>query len=219
MPTANEAVPADPSCFYVKDKHRCPSPLKNVKLLCIPFLLTTLYVENFLLYVVKSNYFVVHYLMLPQTLINSVYGFSTHSVISRTVAALGGGGSPPWQCPAVPQIPPFASLVSHCPTAPQPGVGRSHFPSALWRKRSFQGPALQPGIPPALISEPPAISPPPTPSRLGSSWGSWGGDVFALRSLRAKGLRLLLCRSTWGPCSQTASDHAHLRVPGRVGRG
>lgn len=41
-------------------------------LLCIPFLLTTLYVDNFLLYVVKSNYFVVQYLMLLPTLINSM---------------------------------------------------------------------------------------------------------------------------------------------------
>lgn len=120
MPTANEAVPADPSCFYVKDKHRCPSPLKNVKLLCIPFLLTTLYVENFLLYVVKSNYFVVHYLMLPQTLINSVYGFSTHSVISRTVAALGGGGVPALAVPGSapdPALRFFSIPLPHSPTA------------------------------------------------------------------------------------------------------
>lgn len=48
-------------------------PLKKCEiLLCIPFLLTTLYVDNFLLYVVKSDYFVVQYLMLLPTLINSM---------------------------------------------------------------------------------------------------------------------------------------------------
>lgn len=116
-------------------------------LLCIPFLLTTLYVDKFLLYVVKSNYFVVHYLMLPQTLINSVYGFSMHSVISRIAAALGGVpklGSAPQR------VPDPALCFFSIPISPQPDVVMSHFPSAVWYKCSFQGLAPQPGNPPAL---------------------------------------------------------------------
>jgi hypothetical protein len=42
------------------------------------------------LYVVTSNYFVVHYLMLPQILINSVYGFHVHCVILGILSALAG---------------------------------------------------------------------------------------------------------------------------------
>lgn len=65
-----------------------PSPLKNVKLLrSIPFLLTTLYVDNpIMFYVIKSNCFVVHLLMLVQSLINSADGFSGHCVISILAA-------------------------------------------------------------------------------------------------------------------------------------
>lgn len=66
-------------------------------LLCIPVLLTTLCIDA-VLHVVKSGYFVVHPLMLPQILINSVYGLGVLSVSSGIPAALGGGGG---GCPGV----------------------------------------------------------------------------------------------------------------------